>query len=253
MSPTQSVMTAFFNRSFQESTGLYAFARVQGLEKKAEVARNQQAICQALGGTSLWVLDQVHGTDVMDGEAFSPGRDPEYQADAFITNQAGVLLGIQTADCVPVLIEGETREGKPLIAAIHAGWRGALAGIVSKVMHQLRGKGLQRSRASLGPAIHASHYQVPEAFRERFIVDAVWANSFFSPWAFQKSEEPPTWAFDLVGYVCQQLFHEQVDFVDLKACEDTYAFPEKYWSHRFATHTGIDRAKRSNLSVIGIR
>ncbi len=108
-------------------------------------------------------VKQVHGTDVLVlDRPVDGGQDFTGEWDALVTDQPGVLLTVRTADCVPVLIHDPVRE---VVAAVHAGWRGAVAGILPKtlaVMTQRFGSQPESLRVSLGPSVGACCYEVDE-------------------------------------------------------------------------------------------
>jgi YfiH family protein len=137
------------------------------------IHENRRRFFAALGGD--WELAagwQVHGTEVRLVDEIPDLRCDQAQSDALATCRTGVLLGVKTADCVPVLL-GDARTGA--LAAVHAGWRGTLEGIVGQTLGQMaQAFGTQPAdiRAAIGPAALACCYEVgPEviaAFQERF-------------------------------------------------------------------------------------
>lgn len=152
-------------------------------EDSAEnIRENRRRFLRLLGG--VWALAacwQVHGREVRVVRDASDPRSDEERCDALATNLPGVLLGVKTADCVPLLL-ADPRRGA--CAAVHAGWRGTLAGVAVRALERMReefGTDPSDVRAAIGPAARACCYEVgPEvvgAFREKFPR----AEAFFTP------------------------------------------------------------------------
>ena len=146
------------------------------------IGENRRRFFSALGGAwSLAACWQVHGSDVLVVREPQDPRSEQARCDALATNLKGVLVGVKTADCVPVLL-GDPRSGA--CAAVHAGWRGTLAGVVKRALEALReefGTDPRDVRAALGPAALGCCYEVGAdvigAFREEF----AYADSVFAP------------------------------------------------------------------------
>jgi len=140
------------------------------------------------------------------------------------------LLGILTADCVPVLF-ADTEAG--VIGAAHAGWRGALAGITDATIAAMERLGATRGRisAAVGPCIGQQSYEVDETFRERFVKADPYNQRFFAGEAGQKPH------FGLEAYVVSRLIGAGIEEVEALHL-DTYADPERFYSYRRATHRG---------------
>ncbi|HEX8722268.1 MAG TPA: peptidoglycan editing factor PgeF [Pyrinomonadaceae bacterium] len=146
------------------------------------IGENRRRFLSALGGEwSLAACWQVHGSSVLVVREPQDRRSEQERCDALATARKGVLLGVKTADCVPVLL-GDARGGA--CAAVHAGWRGTLAGIVGRALAALRdefGTDPRDVRAALGPAALGCCYEVGpdviDAFREKFPD----ADSLFTP------------------------------------------------------------------------
>lgn len=139
----------------------------------ANIHENRRRFSAALGGGWTWgAAWQVHGTTTRLIENCLDTQCDQAQSDALMTRQSNILLGVKTADCVPVLL-GDTRTNA--LAAVHAGWRGTLKGIVAKTlsdMHRAFGTRPADVYAAIGPAALACCYEVgPEvvsAFKEKF-------------------------------------------------------------------------------------
>ena len=191
-------------------------------------------------GGRLVLLDQVHSADVVQvTEPF--GQDQRPKADAMVTRTCGLVLGIVTADCAPVLLADRTAG---VVGAAHAGWRGARAGIVENTVAAMCALGAKRDRiaAAIGPCIHQRSYEVDARFRAEFRKDGA---RFFAP------GREGHWQFDLPGYVDAQLARAGVVMRSILAL-DTYALPDCLHSYRRATHEGRDTTGRQ-YSLIALR
>jgi len=216
----------FLGRRGGVSRGVVAGLNV-GLGAQDEpdsVAENRRRAVEAvLPGAELVTVYQVHSPDVVRVEGPWPGERP--RADAMVSDRPGLLLGIVTADCAPVLLAD--REAG-VVGAAHAGWRGAHGGVLEQTvaaMEALGAKG-ERIAAAIGPAIGQPSYEVDEAFRAPFTAED---ERFFAAGA------PGRWQFDLEAYVAHRLRRRGVGAVEALGL-DTYAAPERFFSYRRATH-----------------
>jgi hypothetical protein len=210
------------------------------------VVSNRASAANAMGGydvTDLVVFRQVHSTRVVTLTE-RPDRTVATEADAMVTNRPDLLLGILTADCAPVLL-ADPESG--ITAAAHAGWKGAAGGILQATVLAMVALGANpsRIRAAIGPTISGANYEVgPDTAREIAALDSTAAGHVLVPDG--KSREH----FDIPGLLTEQLFGAGVGLVgDLGIC--TYANPAKYFSHRYATHQGINTGRQ--IAVIGMR
>lgn len=206
----------------------------------AAVTENRRRAAEAvLPGASIVGVYQVHSPDaVVVTEPWDDNHRP--RADALATDRPGVLLGIVTADCAPVLLAD--REAG-VVGAAHAGWRGAHAGVIEACLAAMESLGARAPRiaAAIGPCIAQQSYEVDARFRERFSGDEA---RFFAPGA------PGRWQFDLAGYVAQRL--ESAGLARVEALGlDTYADPVRFYSFRRATHRGESDYGRQ-ISLIGL-
>ena len=170
-------------------------------------------------------VKQVHSARAMTvDKPFAADELPE--ADALVTNQKGLRLGIVTADCVPVLLADEEAG---VIGAAHAGWRGALGGVLDDTVEQMTALGAAPERivAAIGPAIAPENYEVDTPFLAQF-TDAD-RRMFFSP------GRKGHWQFDLPAYVGWRLLMAGVGMND-QLCIDTYANENDFHSYRRSTH-----------------
>jgi YfiH family protein len=228
------VQHAFFTRAGGVSEGLYASLNC-GFSAADDIARVNENRARAmrafnLRGDRLTTAKQVHGADVVVVEA--PWRPTEApRADALVTRLPDVALGILTADCVPVLFaDPEAR----VIGAAHAGWRGALAGVIEATIAAMEDLGAvtQRTVAAVGPAIAQASYEVGPDFPSRFLAQNPANSDFFVP-----AVKPGHFLFDLKGYVTRRLKALGVGAVAV-AEADTAAEPERFFSYRRACLRG---------------
>ncbi|MBT3397192.1 MAG: peptidoglycan editing factor PgeF, partial [Alphaproteobacteria bacterium] len=161
------------------------------------------------------------------------------EADALVTAQSGVALGLLTADCAPVLL---VDENAGVIGAAHAGWRGALGGILGSVVGAMETLGAKPKniQAVIGPAIGPGSYEVGPEFPELFKAQDPANDAFFSDASGQLR-------FDLPGYIAARLLDSGVRALDLG--HDTFAEDTKFFSYRRASISGNPETGRQ-LSVI---
>jgi len=225
---------AFFTREGGVSEGLYAALNCgygSGDDADAVRENRRRAMSRlALPANALVTLYQVHSPTVVEVEApWPPGEAPK--ADGAVTTRRGVALGILTADCAPVLF-ADAEAG--VIGAAHAGWRGAVTGVLEETVAAMARLGASptRIRAAIGPCIAQASYEVGPEFHERFL-DADPANAAL----FRPSSRTGHHLFDLAGYVRRRL--EPLGLAEIVAAgEDTAAEPERFFSYRRATLAG---------------
>ena len=233
----------FLGRRGGVSTGILAGLNVGtgSSDDRGAIAENRRrAVAAVLPGASLATVHQVHSADAVIVESAWP-QDERPLADAVASNRPGVLLGILTADCAPVLL-AEARAG--VVGAAHAGWRGALSGVTDAVIAAMESLGADRQciTAAVGPCIGQASYEVDEAFRESFLAaDA--ANERF----FASGAKPH---FDLEAYVVDRLRLAGIGGVEPLHL-DTHADQERFFSYRRATHAGEPDYGRQ-VSLIGL-
>lgn len=217
----------FLGRRGGVSTGAVASlnAGLGSADDPAAVAENRRrAAAAVLPGAPLVGVYQVHSpVCVTVTEPWDEADRPH--ADALVTDRRGVLLGILTADCAPVLLADRAAG---VIGAAHAGWKGAVGGVVEATVAAMVALGARREgiAAAVGPCIAQASYEVDAGFRERFADDDA---RFFAAGA------PGHWQFDLAGYVVGRLAAAGVGRVESLGL-DTYAAPGRFYSFRRATH-----------------
>jgi YfiH family protein len=232
----------FLGRRGGVSTGVVAGLNIgHGAEDEAEaVAENRRRAGEAvLPGARLATVYQVHSPDVVEVREPWP-HDARPRADAMVTNRRGLLLGIVTADCAPVLLADRETE---VIGAAHAGWRGAHGGVLENTVAAMERLGAFANRivAAIGPAIAQASYEVDARFRDNFGSDD---EAFFRP------GRPGHWQFNLEGYAAARLRAAGVGTVEPLGF-DTYADETRFFSYRRATHRGEPTYGRQ-FSLIGL-
>jgi YfiH family protein len=221
----------FFGRHGGVSTGLYESLNCGPGSKDAPeaVAENRRLISAALApGTALVSLSQIH-SPIVHTLAEAPPQRPE--GDAMVTATRGLALGILTADCAPVLLADH---GAKVIGAAHAGWKGALGGVLEATLEAMEKLGASRTRiiAAIGPCISQDNYEVDFNFRDRFLELGLRHRRFFVP-----SGKESHYRFDLPGYAAHRLTAAGLTSVEtLAVC--TYPPENGFFSFRRTTHAG---------------
>lgn len=235
----------FLGRAGGVSTGIHAGLNVSfSDDDHAATAENRRRAVEAvLPGATLVCAYQVHSSDVLTvTEPWDETDRPP--ADALVTDRRGILLGILTADCAPVLFHDPVAG---VIGAAHAGWKGALTGVTDATIAAMEALGATRTRiaAVVGPCIAQKSYEVDDAFERRFVESAAENEHFF------RAGKPGHAWFDLEGYVAARLQSAGIGSVAMLG-EDTYAQPARFYSFRRATHAGEPGYGRE-ISLIGLR
>ena len=211
-------------------------------DREAIAENRRRAVAAVLPGAELGTVHQVHSAEAVYCDASWP-HDERPRADALVADRPGLLLGILTADCAPVLL-ADAEAG--VVGAAHAGWRGALAGVTDATIRLMEQHGARRDRiaAAVGPCIAQDSYEVDQGFRIRFVeVDGANARFF----ATGVSGKPH---FDLPGYVADRLRAAGIAKVEALGL-DTYADTDRFYSYRRATHCGEPDYGRQ-VSLIGL-
>lgn len=212
-------------------------------DDRAHIAENRRRAVEAVApGARLVTLHQVHSGEALYADAPWPD-DSRPHADGLVTDRPGLALGILTADCTPVLL-ADPEAG--VVGAAHAGWRGALSGVIESTVLAMARIGARRERivAATGPVIARKSYEVDEAFLRRF-AEAEPANErFFSPGRDGHHQ------FDLEAYVLARLAEAGIARAEAIGL-DTYDDPDRFFSFRRATHRGEPDYGRQ-LSLIAL-
>ena len=235
----------FLGRRGGISTGIYEGLNV-GLgsdDDRAAVIENRRRAAQAvLPGAALVTLHQVHSADAVPATAPWPDDDRP-KADALVTDRPGLLLGILTADCVPVLFADTQAQ---VIGAAHAGWKGALGGVTDSTIAAMEALGADRGRivAAIGPCIGRASYEVGEAFARAFEAADPANERFFG------ASRPGHLQFDIEAYVAARLAGAGIGRVEALGL-DTYADEDRFFSYRRSCHRQEPGYGRE-ISVIGL-
>lgn len=224
----------FFTRQGGVSDGPYAALNcsLSGQDDPEKVRRNRAACAGVLGVApeSLMGLVQVHGVAVAD--ARTPWTDATRPtADALVTNRPGQAIGVLTADCAPVLFL-DARAG--VAGAAHAGWRGAVAGVLETTIAAMEGLGARRAdiAATVGPCIGQASYEVGPDLRDEVLARDIADARFFAP-----GQREDRWQFDLAGYCLARLTAAGIGR-PAALFQDTLAQDGTFFSHRRRTLAG---------------
>ena len=231
LSAVPGLRHAFFTREGGVSDGIYASLNggLGSSDDRARVAENRRRMAEQIGvlPTHLLSVHQIHSPDaVIATEPWSGPARPK--ADAMVTSTAGLAIGVTTADCGPILLVEPTAR---VIGAAHAGWKGALTGVLESTIAAMERLGAERGDivAAIGPLIRQPSYEVGPEFVTRFIeVDAGYG-MFFLP-----STRDGHAMFDLAGFIRMRLEAAGILMIDDLGI-DTYA-DERCFSYRRSVH-----------------
>lgn len=220
----------FFTRRGGASSGVFAGLNCgRGSTDLAEVVainRARAAAALDVGADALLGVHQVHSADVVTVGDARPLAD--VRADALVTDRPGLALSVLTADCMPVLL-GDAQAG--VIGAAHAGWRGALAGVLEATVDAMVALGAQRDRihAVIGPTISQAHYEVGPELLDAFEAEDPAYTRFFAQGRGDRL------MFDLPALGLHRLRAAGVGLAEwTRHC--TYADPDRFYSFRRSTH-----------------
>jgi polyphenol oxidase len=231
-SPALSAPHGFFTRLGGVSGGPYASLNcsLSSHDSRDAVLENRGRAARAIGAEpdALLGLTQVHGAEVVHAKmGWAVGQGP--RADAMVTDRPGLALGIITADCAPVLL-CDPEAG--VIGAAHAGWRGAVAGVLEATVAAMRALGAQRIAAAIGPCIRQATYEVGTELHDAVLARDPADSRFFAP-----GRREAHWQFDLPSYCAARLAVAGVAAV--AAIEaDTAEDEARFFSHRRRTLGG---------------
>ena len=235
----------FFGRRGGVSTGAVAGLNCglgSGDDPQAVETNRRLAADAIIPGAPLASVHQIHSpTAVIVTEPIAYDERPK--ADAMVTSRPGLLLGVVTADCAPVLL-ADPEAG--VVAAAHAGWRGATAGVTEQTIAAMISLGakVERIAAAVGPCLGKASFEVGDDFAERLLADDPGNERFLGE---GPSARPH---FDLEAYIVVRLAAAGVRRVEAMGL-DTYALEDRYYSYRRATHR-IEPTYGRQLSLIGL-
>lgn len=228
------IQHAFFTREGGISEGIYRGLNggLGSQDKPEHISENRRRMADYfdLSADRLLSLYQTHSSDAVIVDKLW-NDDARPHVDAMVTNQPGIVLAISTADCGPVLFADHNAR---VIGAAHAGWKGALGGVLESTLTAMENLGAKRHNitACIGPMISQSSYEVDSGFRTRFIEHSP-ANSKF----FIAGRHEEKFQFDLPAFIGHRLAQTSVGKIeDLKLC--TYQDAKRFYSFRRTTHLG---------------
>jgi YfiH family protein len=227
----KEVRHGFFTRRGGASSGVFAGLNCgQGSSDQSEIVeinRGRVADAMAVAADDLVTVHQVHSAHVVQVDAALPQRP---KADAMVTATPGLALGILTADCQPVLFADHSAG---VIGAAHAGWRGALDGVLEATLEAMEALGAQRADtvAVIGPTISHRAYEVGPEFLDAFMAEDIDNQRFFA------NGQNDRYLFDLPAFGLHRLRRMGVGHAEwTRHC--TYSDPERFYSYRRTTHSG---------------
>lgn len=233
----------FFTRNGGVSTGVYAGlnAGYATKDNSEHVTQNRQLIADELNG-DLVTVHQVHSADVITvtadnmNDMMDVSNTPK--ADAMVTDVAGLALGTLTADCVPVLLACKS---KPIIGAAHAGWQGALTGVVENTIQAMMDLGAEPDDITLclGPSIQQTSYEVAEDFARPFLQQDYRNEKYFAPTNGKAGHMQFSLSEYLVGRILRTYPTLKIESIK----RDTYADEDMFFSHRRACHVDMKNPK----------
>ena len=243
LSKIKIIKHGFFNKTGGKSKKIYKSLNCGpgSKDNPSDVKKNLQIVKKKINSTakSIFLLHQIHSNKFVYIDQKNKFKSKP-KADAVITNQKKIPIGILTADCVPILL---CDERKHLIAAIHAGWKGAYKDIISKVINFMIKKGSNPRNiiAAIGPAISVMNYEVKENFKKKFIKKDKKNNKFF---IFKRKKI----YFNLPYYVKSCLLENKIKNIETINI-DTFNINNNFFSARRALKLNHDDYGR-NISII---
>ena len=241
----EGVPHGFFGRKGGVSKGPVAGLNCglgSGDDLHAVETNRRRAADALIPGAPIVSVYQIHSaTAVIVNDAAPDAERP--RADALVTDRPGLLLGVVTADCAPVLL-ADMEAG--IVGAAHAGWRGATAGVTDQAIALMISLGakIERIAAAVGPCIAKASYEVDQGFADRLLADDPDNERFLGEGPVGKPH------FDLEAYIVARLAATGVRRIEALGL-DTYALEDRYYSYRRATHR-IEPAYGRQLSLIGL-
>ncbi len=249
LSQLDGIQHGFFSRNDGLSDGVYTSLNCSpGSHDNIENVMQNRALAMAalgLDSATLYGLNQIHSTQVFHIKKGMPSglADGFRSGDAMVTQDKGVALSVLGADCAPVLFAASNT---PIVAAAHAGWGGAVKGIIAAVVDQMCKLGAQKEAitACIGPCIQQSSYEVREDFIQQLIT-----LSDFPVEQFLLQTDDKNY-FDLPAYLTKQCERSGIGTIENLGL-DTYALDDQFFSYRRNTHQKKKDYGRQ-ISVIGL-
>ena len=246
LSKFSEISHGFFNRNGGVSEGIYKSLNcgTGSKDRKNNIKKNLKIVKKKISKKSkeIFLVKQIHSNKFIFISKNTKIKNRSINADAIITEREKLPIGILTADCVPLLLFDKRRK---IIAAIHAGWRGALKGIINKVIKFMLKKGCSKKHitAAIGPSINSKNYNVKIDFKDKFIKKHKKNKIFF------KNRNKLIY-FDLPNYIKSQLKFNKISKIDMINI-DTYEKKNNFFSARRSLKLKQDDYGR-NISIIMI-
>ena len=236
----------FFNKNGGVSKGIYKSLNcgIGSKDKKGNVKKNLKIAKEKIGKKSkqIFLVKQIHSSKFIFLSKNAKIKNRSISADAIITEKKNFPIAVLTADCVPLLLFDKKRK---IIAAIHAGWKGAFSGIIDNVLKMMFTKGCKKKdiTAAIGPSISQKSYNVKLDFKNKFVKKHKKNKIFF------KTTEKLIY-FDLPNYIRSQLKFNKISKIDMINI-DTYDKKNNFFSARQSLKSNHDDYGR-NISIIMI-
>ena len=242
----KNIKHGFFNRNGGKSKGIYKSLNCGpgSNDKSNKILQNLKIVKNRISKKSknIFLLNQIHSNKLVFLEKKFKFNKKKIEADAVITNKKKLPIAVLTADCVPILLYDNKND---MIAAIHAGWKGAFKGIIKKVINFMVKQGCKKSSiiAAIGPSISQKSYNVKEDFKKKFIKKDRKYKIFFK-------RKKDMLYFDLPNFVKSQLKSIKIRNIDMMNI-DTYDKKNNFFSARRSLRLKHDDYGR-NISIIMI-
>ena len=229
-----------FDKKFEKSNGIYGLHRFKDDEQQNMVRNNYRAVLEELQADNLLIIRHVHGNAVIDADRVLD-FSKESEADGAVTSKPGLVIAIQSADCVPILLASDDGQ---VIGGAHCGWRSAVANVLGNVVQVMREKGAKGITAIIGPAIHQQFYEVDQPF-----YDIILGIDGDAQKLFIQSTNSGRYLFDLPAFVKMRLNSLGIDNI-IDMCEDTYSNEDRFHSYRRDVQRDLLDEQTNTLSTI---
>ena len=246
LSKQKKIRHGFFDKKGGKSSGIYSSLNcgLGSYDNKNKVKENLKIVKNKICKNSkdIFLTYQAHSKKFFFINKYHKLRKKMIKADAIITDQKLIPIGVVTADCVPILIY---ENKKNMIAAVHAGWKGAFKGIIKNVINFMLKKGCRRKNiiAAIGPCIQQNNYNVGQSFKKKFLKKYKKSKIFFK-------KKKNTIYFNLPNFVKSQLESLKIGNIDTIKI-DTFNTKNNFFSARRSLRLKQDDYGR-NISIIMI-
>ena len=243
----KKIRHGFFNRNGGKSNGIYKSLNcgIGSKDNEDKVKKNLKIVKNKISkkAKDIFLIHQVHSNKFIFINKYTKFYNKRIKADAIITDQEKLPIAVLTADCVPILLFDNN---KKMIAAIHAGWKGAYKGIINKVINFMLKNGCKKNHitAAIGPCIKQNNYNVKNDFKKKFIKKNKKNKIFFK-------NKRNTIFFDLSNFVKSQLKSNKITKIDMINI-DTFDKKNNFFSARRSLKLKHDDYGR-NISIIMIK